>query len=139
MAPVFQHGRGAFFSLADTAGTPFNLSTGLSDLSFDRDVGTAEVSALGDDDRQYVVGMKGATISITGHFASTFIEKMDPLVGHTTFPGFIYGPQGNGTGDRKYTGVAMLTGLSYGAGIDSAVSMNFDLQITGAVTSTTFA
>ena len=137
MAPTFRHGKGSYFAFTDTGGSTINASSGLSDISFSRDLGTAEVTAMGDDDRAYIPGLRGATISLSGHFASTYASKIDGMLGNSTATNWTYAPEGNTGGLREYTGEAHMTGLSYSGGVDGSVAMSFDLQITGAVTSGT--
>lgn len=139
MAPTFNSGKSFYFSVTDTAGSEINLSSGLSDCSFDRTLDTPEVTASGDNDRAYVVGLRTATNSASGHFASTYAEKLDGLIGNSTKPTWVFGPEGNGSGSRKYTGVGIVNALSYAATVDGKIDMNLGLQCDLAVTSTTFA
>ena len=138
MAPSFVHGKSGHFDMTDTGGTTVNFSSGLSDVSIDRSLDTAEVTAMGDNDRAYVVGLRGATISVSGHFASTYAEKIDGMLGNSTATNWIFGPAGNTGGFRKYNGEGNLTSLAYGATVDGKVDMSFTVQVTGAVTSGTF-
>ena len=139
MAPTFVHGKSGYFAMTDTGGSTINFSSGLTDLSIDRSLDTAEVTAMGDNDRAYVVGLRGATLSVSGHFASTYAEKIDGMLGNSTATNWTFGPAGSGSGSRKYTGAAHLTSLAYSGTVDGKVDMSFSLQVTGAVTSTTFS
>jgi hypothetical protein len=139
MAPSFRHGKGTNFKLDSTAGSLVNLSSGLDDVSFSRDLDTAEVTTFGDSDRSYIPGLKGATISCSGHFASTYAEVLDGVLNDATSTSysFEYSPDGStAAGRHLLLGECLMTSLEYQSPVDDKVSMSFELLITGAVTST---
>lgn len=138
MAPTFRHGKGAYFALTSSTGGTINASSGVDDSSLERAVETAEVTTYGDDDKVYLSGLRDATIPFSGHFASTYAKKFDPMLGHSTGTTFTWGPEGNSTGRRKYTGKAIITELSYEVPVDDKVSMSGSLQVSGPITSTNF-
>lgn len=138
MAPTFTHGKGAFFSVTSATGGTINFSSGLDDCTLSRQLDTAEVTTFGDNDRNYIVGLRGADFSISGHFSSTHTKKLDPLLGHSTIPQFVYGPQGTSSGSRKYTGGCIMTSLEYHSPVDDKVDMGIDFIVTGAITSTSY-
>jgi hypothetical protein len=140
MPPVFRHGKGAFFSLTNTAGSVINLSSGVDSVSQDRTVETADVTTFGDNDRNFIPGLRTGAFSVSGHMSSTHAQNIDALLGHSTLPSFVYGPHGNTTGGnkRKYTGTAIVTQLSYSAEVGGKVSFSMNLQTSGAITSTHF-
>lgn len=138
MAATFRHGKGAYFSLSDNTGTTINLSSGLEELTLSRSVDTAETSTFGDNDKSYIAGLRDATISGSLIFASTHEEKLSASLGHSTALTWVFGPESTANTRRKFTGSGILTGWEGGASIGDKVTSSFELQVTGAITATTF-
>ena len=137
MAVTFRHGKGANLKIANAAGSMVNLSSGIDDMSIDRSLDTSEVSSFGDNDKSYIAGLRGATISFSGMFASTHAEILDGIFGHTTNPGFEFSPDGStAAGRHLLTGTGILTSLNYGAKVDDRVTLSGEFLVSGAVTST---
>ncbi len=139
MAPSFRHGKGTKFFLDSTAGSLVNFSSGLDDLTISRDMDPAEVTTFGDNDKNYIVGLRGATISCSGHFSSTHAEVLDGVFNDATSTSYSFelNPDGTtGAGTHLLKGEVVMTSLEYGSPVDDKVSMSFDLLVTGAVTST---
>lgn len=138
MAPTFRHGKGANFWLDNASGTLVGFSSGVDDVTLSRSMDAAEVTTFGDNDKNYIVGLRGATISVSGHFASTYAEILDALLGSTLASlSFEYSPDGSTAVARHLLkGECLMTGLEYGSPVSDKVGMSFDLLVTGAVTST---
>jgi|SRR5581483_7836540 len=138
MAPVFRHGKSASLELDSTAGSLVNLSSGIDEANLSRSMDPAEVTTFGDNDRNYIGGLRGATLTCSGHFSSTHANVIDGVfanAGATTYT-FKFCPESTAAGRHTLTGECLMTSLEYGAAVDDAVSMSFELLITGAVTST---
>lgn len=138
MAIQYRHGKSAFFSVSDASGSTFALSSAMDDLGLDRSLDTAQVTNFGDNDHNYLAGLRGATFNFSGHFNSTQATRLDGMLGHSTAATCVYGPGGNTTGYHAYEFSANLTGLSVGSPVGDKVSMSGTFQISGAVTSTSF-
>lgn len=138
MAPTFRHGKGANFKLDNASGTLVNFSSGLDDVTVSRSLDPAEVTTFGDNDRNFIPGLRTGTISCSGHFASTYAEILDALLGLSSASlTFEYSPDGSTAASRHLlTGECWMVSLEYSAPVDDKVSMSFELQVTGAVTST---
>lgn len=138
--PNFVHGKGSYFALSNTSSTSglINLSSGIEEVSMPRTIDTAEVTSYGDSDRNYIAGLRSGTISITGMFASTYEEKIAPLLGSATLYPWAFGPGSTASLSRKEKGKAIITSYEVGAPVGDKVSMKINLQITGAITSTKF-
>jgi len=139
MAIVHRHGKSAHFSCSDAAAATLVLSSGLDDIGFDRSLDTAEITTFGENDRTYLVGLRGATLSFSGHFNSTQAALLDAMLGHSTSSTCILGPGGNTSGYHKYSFSANLTQIAVGSPVGDKVSMSGSFQVTGAVTSGTYA
>ncbi len=140
MAPTFRHGKSAYLSVVSATGGTVNLSSGLDDAGLDRSVDTAEVTTFGDSDKNFIVGLRGGTISFAGHFASTYEEKLSALLGATaaTAGNWIYGPESTSNTRRKLSGSGILTKFAIGSPVGDKVGMSGDILISGSVTATTF-
>ena len=138
MAIVNRHGKSAFFSCSDAAAATLVLSSGLDDLGFDRSLDTAEVTTFGENDRTYLPGLRGASMSWSGHFNSTQANRLDAMLGHSTSATCVYGPAGNTAGYHSYEFDANLTQIAIGSPVGDKVSMSGSFQVTGAVVSTNF-
>lgn len=135
--PTFVHGKSVDFALDDTGGTSRNISDTLNSVDFPEVTETAETTAFGASSRSYIVGLETATISISGMWDATADGY---LKGGTepTSRTFIYGPAGSTGGNVKYTGEAIMTNYSIGSPVGDVVTFTADLQVTGAVTRTTY-
>jgi hypothetical protein len=107
----------------------------LNSVSLSREADTAEVSALGTDDKAYIAGLRDATISIEGMADVTTSGYLDGVLGTVTT--FEFYPAGEGAGQVKYSGSCILTSLETGAELGGAVSVSGEFQVTGGVTRAT--
>lgn len=139
MAPIYRHGQSAALELDSTAGTLVNFSSGLTEATLSRSMDPAEVTNFGSGcDKEFIKGLRGATISCSGVFSSTHANVLDGVFGNgssQTYT-FNFSPESTAASRHMLRGESIMTSLEYGASVGDAVSMNFDLLITGAVTST---
>lgn len=138
MAPTFRAGKNAYFSITSATGGTVNLSSGLNDASLERIAKALDVTTFGDNDEVYIAGLRGGTISLSGLFASTYEEKLSAAVGHSTTLSWVYGPESSANTRRRLSGGCVITKFGIGAPVADAVNMSIDLQLSGAVTSSTF-
>ena len=134
--PTFYHGKSTNFSLDDTGGTSRDISDVLVSVDFPEIVETAETTAFGSTSKSYIVGLRDATISVSGIWDSTvdgYIIGTEPATRT-----FIFGPAGSTSGYVKYTGECILTNYSVSSPVGDVVTFSLDLQCTGGVTRTTF-
>ncbi len=134
--PTFVHGKSTDFELDDTGGTSRSLANVLTSVDFPETIDTAESTAFGSTSKSYLVGLRDATISVSGLWDATvdgYIIGTEPA-SRT----FIFGPAGSTGGNVKYTGEAILTNYSVSAPVADVVTFSLDLQVTGNVTRTTY-
>ena len=134
--PTFVHGKSTNFSLDDTGGTSRDLSDSLTSVDFPETIDTAETTAFGATSKSYIVGLRDATISISGLWDATvdgYIIGTEPATRT-----FIFGPAGSTSGYVKYTGECILTNYAVSNPVGDVVTYSIDLQCTGGVTRTTF-
>ena len=134
--PTFAHGKSTNFSLDDTGGTSRDLSNVLVSVDFPEIIETAETTAFGATSKSYIVGLRDATISVSGLWDATvdgYIIGTEPATRT-----FIFGPAGSTSSNVKYTGEAILTNYSVSSPVGDVVTFSLDLQCTGGVTRTTY-
>lgn len=134
--PTFAHGKSTDFAIDDTGGSSRNISDTLTDVSFPQTIDTAETTAFGSSNKSYIVGLKDTTISVSGIWDATvdgYISGTEPAS-----RSFIYGPAGTTSGNVKYTGEAIMTNYAVSNPVGDVVTFTMDLQVTGAVTRTTY-
>jgi hypothetical protein len=135
--PTFVHGKSTNFTLDDTAGSVRDLSNTLTSVDFPESIETAETTAFGSSAKSYIVGLSDATVSLSGIWDAT----VDGYIAGGAEPAsrsFVYGPAGSTAGNVKYTGEAIVTSYSISNPVGDVVTYSVDLQVTGAVTRTTY-
>ena len=135
---AFGHGKSAVFKLDDSGGTLRDLSSYINEASMPRDIETAETTAFGSSAKSYIVGLTDATISISGMFDSTADGYLAGVVGQAATLSFEYGPLGSTAGMVKYLGECILTSYELSSPVGDVVTFSGDLQVTGAITRTTW-
>ena len=134
--PTFVHGKSTDFELDDTGGTSRSLANVLTSVDFPETIDTAETTAFGATSKSYIVGLRDATISVSGLWDATidgYIIGTEPA-SRT----FIFGPAGSTGGYVKYTGEAILTSYSVSSPVADVDTYSADFQVTGNVTRGTF-
>lgn len=140
---AFVHGKTSKFSIDNAAGSPVDISAYCDDISFSRNLDTAEVSTFGDSAKEYLIGMSDATISVSGKFdadgASTVDAVLSGILGASATSSFEYVPGGGSIGSSNpgYQGECWLTSYEVSGSIGDAVSFSADFQVTGAITRAT--
>ena len=135
--PTFVHGKSTNFTLDDTSGTVRNISDTLTSVDFPASIDTAETTAFGATAKSYIVGLEDTTISLSGIWDAT----VDGYITGGAEPAsrtFVYGPAGSTVSNIKYTGEAIVTSYSISNPVGDVVTYSLDLQVTGAVTRTTY-
>ena len=135
---AFVHGKSAVFKLDDSGATLRDLSAYANEVSFPRSIETAETTVFGNAAKTYIVGLTDATISVSGLWDSTLDGYVAPAVGQSTTLNFNYGPSGNTAGMVKLTGSCMITSFEVSAPVGDVVTYSLDLQVSGAITRTTW-
>lgn len=132
------HGRNSGFSITDTGAVARLLNPWLTSVSFPRMADTVEVSNFASSYKEYVVGLKDATISIEGIWATTPDGYLNGILG--TSAAFVYYPGTTAaTAGKyvKYSGTCFLTSYEVPTGIDAAATFSAEFQVTETVSRTT--
>jgi hypothetical protein len=128
----FVHGKDSYFKVAST-----DLSPYLNSISVSRTADTAETSAFSSASKTYVAGLKDASITLSGMFDATVYSTIMAWQG--TSQTWEFGPAGSASGRVKATGSALVTTIEMSSAVGAVVTLNLNLQVTGAVTDSTFA
>jgi hypothetical protein len=129
------HGKDSFFELNSV-----ELSAFLTEISVSRSGDVAEASTMGDSAKEYMPGLKDATISISGRWDDTASTGPDAVLSAAlgTEVAFEYGPEGDDSGDIKHSGNCIVTAYNVSSSIGDVVAFTAEMQVTGAVTVGTF-
>ena len=134
--PTFVHGKSTFFSIDDTGGTVRDISDTLTSVDFPETIDTAETTAFGATSKSYIVGLRDATISVSGLWDATvdgYFIGTEPAT-----RSFVFGPAGNTSGYVKYSGECILTSYSVSSPVADVDTYSADFQVTANVTRGTF-
>jgi|TARA_R110000744_G_scaffold274133_1_gene387318 hypothetical protein len=134
--PTFVHGKSTFFSIDDTGGTVRDISNTLTSVDFPETIDTAETTAFGATSKSYIVGLRDATISVSGMFDATvdgYFIGTEPAT-----RSFVFGPAGDTSGYVKYSGECILTSYSLSSPVADVDTYSADFQVTANVTRGTF-
>lgn len=138
MAPSFRAGKNGYLTISSATGGVINYSSGVDEVTLERSANALVVTTFGDSDHNRIAGLRDASISFAGTFASTYEEKLSAMLGHSTVLQWVFGPESTSNTRRKLSGGAILTGFTIGASVDDKVSMSGSLACSGTITSTTF-
>jgi len=131
---AFTHGKDSVFKLDDSGGTLTDISSYVNSVDFPETADIAETTVLGDGNKTYIVGLKDATLSISGLWDSTLDGILGAVVGQSATLSFEYSPEGTTGGNVKYTGECILTSYAQSSPVGDVVGYSADFQVTGAVT-----
>ena len=131
---AFVHGIDSKFKLDNSSGYLTDISSYVNNVDCPETADVAETSALGSSNKSFVVGLKDATIGLTGLWDSTADAIFGAVVGQSDTLSFEYSPEGTASGKVKYTGEAIMTNYSISSPVGDVVGYSADLQVSGAVT-----
>jgi hypothetical protein len=141
---AFVHGKNAYIQIDNSLGSLTDISTISNEVSYSESIETAETSVFGTSAKQYITGMNDATVSVSGLFDATSAGVIEGTIaalisGTLASATLVFGPEGNGTGKKKYTMETIVTSYEIGAPVGDVVSLSVEFQRTGATTIGTFS
>lgn len=128
------HGKKAKLKVKDSGGTLRDISNYLTSAGISKDVDLADTSGLGQDDKESVPGLKGATFPIEGSYDPTLDGYLDPLLGKESGTEIQYFPQGEGTGKVVVKGTAHLGSYETSTDLSGAGKVTGSFTLSGAPT-----
>jgi len=99
-----------------------------------------ETTTMGDSSRDYIEGLRNATISLSGRWdgaTGTLDETLYNAYNNSSLVAFKLNPTGIATFTTSapgYTGSMVVTNYEHSAAFDGVVSFSATLQVSGAVT-----
>lgn len=137
------HGKGSYFSLDDSTGTPRNISPYVTQVTFSQTNDTHDTTTFGQNGHTFIAGLTNGKCTVTGLWDKTALvgtnTVFQSLVGlNATTMTFSYGPEGNTTGKVNKTGECILESYEESDPVADLVKFTAVLQITGSVTATVF-
>ena len=110
-------------------GTTLGNATG---FTIDTTHDVVEDTALGDSMKSFLVGRGTFTASIDMNFDETDSGQTTMVQGAELTFAFL--PEGNESGDRKFSGTGIVTGMSVGVPLDGVITRTVSIQGTGGLT-----
>jgi hypothetical protein len=128
------HSRLATFSLDNSGGTPVDVTQYVDTVSLQDAVDASETTTLGDNAREYIEGLAGTTISVSGPLDSVLYAQIAGIRQSGATRTFTYRPMG-GTGTYPtISGECLVSAFTLGAQVGNPASFSATLTVTGAVT-----
>ena len=110
-------------------GTPLGNATGFRvDTTHD----VVEDTALGNSMKSFLVGRGTYTANIDMNFDETDSGQTSLVQGAELTFAFL--PEGNDSGDRKFSGTGIVTGMSVGVPLDGVITRTVTIQGNGGLT-----
>ena len=110
-------------------GTTLGNATGFTvDTTHD----VVEDTALGSSMKSFLVGRGTFTATIDMNFDETDTGQTTMVQGSELTFAFL--PEGNASGDRKFSGNGIVTGMSVGVALDGVITSTVSIQGTGGLT-----
>ena len=110
-------------------GTNLGNATGFTvDTTHD----VVEDTALGNSMKSFIAGRGTFTASIDMNFDETDSGQTTMVQGAELTFAFL--PEGNESGDRKFSGTGIVTGMSVGVPLDGVITRTVSIQGTGGLT-----
>ena len=140
---AFKPGKGAFLALDNVAGTPVDVSAYADSLSLDQPIDTLDVTVFGNNAKAMIPGLTdGGQLQLSGPLdvaLGTFVAalKSAQSAGSSTMS-IQFGPAGSVSGLTKQTAEAYVSSYSVSVSAGGRVEYSASLQITGAVTNSTW-
>lgn len=129
---AFVHGKDADIEVQNAASAYILFSSYIATAGLSRSIDTADVTNLASAAKEYIAGLADGTLKLDGYFDSAADTVVAGIQGLTR--GFKYYPEGKSTGKAMKTGNCILTTYDTEAGVDGAVSLSLEFQVTGAIT-----
>ena len=128
----------------NAAGSLTDITSYLSSASLRAVQDTIEDTAMGDDERQYLFGLAGATVPLAGMVNTTTDGIFGTLVGNRTtatktLEYRAYYTNSTGTVGRFYNGEVLVTSIEYAGSTNSLETFSCEATFDGVMTRTSVA
>lgn len=136
---AFVHGKNTYFALDNSGGSLTDISAYINDVSLPQSIETAETTAFGASSKTYIVGLKDATISVSGMFDSTLDAHIQAVLGQSATLSFEFATNGDTASATNpvYSGECIVTSYDISPAVGDVVPVSIELQVTGDVSRAT--
>lgn len=140
---AFRAGTTTFLMLDGVNAAGTNISSYADNTSWQQSVETLDVSAFGTAAKAFINGLTdGDTITISGPYDKALYSilvgvKAAQSAGSATST-FLWGPGGSVAGEAKVSAETWVTSVGLSTSVGGRVDLSASLQVTGAVTATTW-
>lgn len=112
------------------------LTTFCDTMEISIEVDTAEVTTFGDAWKEFIAGLAGATISVSGSWDPTTTSGPASAITATlgSTPKTFIAEPGGAAANQHRTGSAICTSYTENADVGDRVAFDAEFQVTGAVT-----
>ena len=131
---AFVHGKDSVIKIDNSSGSLTDISAYVNNIDFPISADVAETTVMGVDNKTYIVGLKDASLSISGLWDATIDGILGVVVGQSATLSFEISPEGTASGKIKYTGEMICTEYGQNPPVGDVVSYSASFQVTGAVT-----
>ena len=107
----------------------------LTGFTLETTADVVEDTALTDATKSFVAGRTSFSGTLEMNYEETESPQQTLTVGSSI--SFVLLPEGNASGDEKFTGTGIITGMSVTNGMDAVVTRSITFQGTGALTRAT--
>lgn len=136
---AFRAGTVTKFYLGNTAGALQDVSTYADSTSVPFTTAVLVTTTFGSDSETSIPGLKGGdAISVSGPFDTTMLAQLGSLWTAGSITPFLYGPGGSVAGQTRQAGSCYVTNVTPSSQVGGKVVYSASLQITGAVSTSTF-
>lgn len=141
--PTFIHSKLSIAKLDTAGGVLTDISTSCDTVDFPEELELVETTSFGSTSKSYIVGFADGKVTIGGSWSRAHHTMMAALKaafrdGTINSASFEYGPEGGDTGDIRIQCEVVLTSYKKNSAVKDQVKWEAELQITGAVTETTY-
>lgn len=129
------HGSKGAFKIHDGSSLR-DISNYLELAGLKRAADTAETSGLGDSNKEFIKGLREATLNSNGQYDKT-LDGYLALIWELDSTTWEYFPGGDTSGEAKYSGSCILTKWDTESKVDDKSVSEQEFQVTGAITRAT--
>lgn len=129
-------GQNAHFEIDDSAGTLTDLSEHCNQIDRTFDVALHDVTTFGDEWREFLAGLRNSTVTINLFSNSDTDDHIFKILSKQV--SVEIGPYGEGNGNSRFTFEAFVQNWTGGTPVDGVDTGNLSLQVSGAVTYSTY-
>lgn len=137
---AFSPGYKSWVGISTAAGAMTNVSAYVDNISNPQTSEQLDTTTFGTSNaKTFIYGLgDGDTITISGPFDSAIYNQLSAIKAAGSTVGYIVGPAGSVASSVKSSGSVNVANLTWNSGVGGRLEYSASLQVTGAVTNTTW-